>query len=428
MARTLTKELLLNNIDFISKTKDLYTENTENVAERYSSLTEGLSGEIYFFSSSGRVELIGNHTDHNNGLVIAGCIDLDVVGAVVKTEEQAVTIKSAGYPEFKVCINNLTIDESLYGTSLALLQGVIKGFLDRGHKVGGFVMNAQSNIFKGAGVSSSAAFELLLCEVFNVLYNHGKIDAIEKAIISQFAENVYFGKPSGLMDQLTISCGGVSFMDFFDVKAPKVKKAPWNMDDLSLVIINCGGDHCNLTSEYADIRKEMNEIASFFGKKVLREVKYSDFEENLLALKGQFSGRAIMRAIHFFQENERVNKAYDTLKARNEEEFLSLINQSGFSSYTMLQNCYPSGDKAQSVPLALALVKLDNDTLACRVHGGGFAGTILTMVKKEKGKEYVRKMTKYFGSENVFLLSVRKVGATLVCSYNKIGENNNGNK
>ncbi len=427
MARTLSKELLLRDIDFISKSKELYTENIETVAERYSSLTEGLVGDIYFFSSSGRVELVGNHTDHNNGLVIAGCINLDVVGAVVKTKEKAVTIKSAGFPEFKVCLDDLSVEESLYGTSVALLQGVIKGLLDRGHNVGGFVMNAHSNIFKGAGVSSSAAFELLLCEVFNVLYNDGKINAIEKAIISQFAENVYFGKPSGLMDQLTISCGGVSFMDFADVKKPTVKKAPWNMDDLSLVIINCGGDHCNLTGEYAAIRKEMNEIAAFFGKKVLREVDFSVFEENLLLLKEKFSGRAIMRAIHFFKENERVNKAYIALNERDEEGFLNLINASGLSSYMLLQNCYPLGDTAQSVPLALALVKLNNDTLACRVHGGGFAGTILTMVKREKGEEYVGKMAKYFGKENVFLLSVRKYGATQVAHINMIEGKHNGN-
>ncbi len=420
MARTLSKELLLNDIDFISKTAHLYTVPKEITAERYSSLAEGLKGDIHFFSSSGRVELVGNHTDHNNGLVIAGCIDLDVVGAVVKTKDNAVTIKSAGYPEFKVCISDLTIDETLYGTSVALLQGVIKGFLDRGHKVGGFVMNAHSNIFKGAGVSSSAAFELLLCEVFNVLYNDEKIDEIEKALISQFAENVYFGKPSGLMDQLTISCGGVSFMDFCNVKAPIVKKAPWEMDDISLVIINCGGDHCNLTNEYAAIRTEMNQIAAFFGKKVLREVEYSIFVDSLTKLKAKFSGRAILRAMHFFQENERVNKAYVALNKRDEEGFLKIINQSGISSYTLLQNCYPTGDKTQSVPLALAYSNLSEETLACRVHGGGFAGTILTMVKKESGKEYVSKMMEFFGEENVFLLSVRKVGATKVCSYKQI--------
>lgn len=414
MARALSKELLLASNNFVTKAKQLYGLDIDYAAERYSSLTENLNGKIYFFSSSGRAELIGNHTDHNNGLVIASCINLDVVGAVVKTDEKAVTIRSAGFPEFRVSLDDLNLDETLYGTSVALLQGIIKGFLDRGYKVGGFVMNAHSNIFKGAGVSSSAAFELLLCEIFNVLYNESKIDFVEKAIISQFAENVYFGKPSGLMDQLTISRGGVSYMDFAGSKMPKTKNAPWNMDEISLVIINCGGDHCNLTHEYAQIREEMNEIAKFFGKKVLREVEYNNFIANIKELKQQYSGRAILRAIHFFQENNRVNQAYEALSSQNADKFLELINESGLSSYTLLQNCYPSGDKMQTVPLALAIVKLNADTLASRVHGGGFAGTILTMVKKENSSKYVEEMNRLFGKENVFLLAIRKSGATLV--------------
>ena len=336
-------------------------------------------------------------------------------GAVVKTQDNAVTIRSDGFPEFRVKLDDTKIDECFYGTSVALLQGIIKGLTDRGHKVGGFVMNAHSNIFKGAGVSSSAAFELLLCEIFNVLYNDSKIDFVEKAIISQFAENVYFGKPSGLMDQLTISRGGVSYMDFADGAMPKTKNAPWDMDEISLVIINCGGDHCNLTHEYAQIREEMNEIAKFFGKNVLREVNYSDFLENIKELKSRYTGRAIMRAIHFFEENNRVNEAYKALSTKNVDRFLELIRQSGISSYTLLQNCYPSGDKAQSVPLALVIANLNCDTLASRVHGGGFAGTILTMIKKENSKKYVEQMNEIFGKENVFLLGIRKIGATLVC-------------
>lgn len=414
MARALSKELLLASSNFVTKAKQLYCLDLDSIAERYSSLTENLTGKIYFFSSSGRAELIGNHTDHNNGLVIASCIDLDVVGAVVKTSEQAVTIRSAGFPEFRVSLDDLNLDETLQGTSVALLQGIIKGYIDRGHTVGGFIMNAHSNIFKGAGVSSSAAFELLLCEIFNVLYNDSKIDFVEKAIISQFAENVYFGKPSGLMDQLTISRGGVSYMDFADGKMPKTKNAPWNMDEISLVIINCGGDHCNLTHEYAQIREEMNEIASFFGKKVLREVEYKSFLGSISEFKQKYSGRAILRAIHFFQENNRVNQAYEALSCQNAEDFLQLINESGLSSYTLLQNCYPAGDKMQTVPLALAIVKLNADTLASRVHGGGFAGTILTMVKKENSSKYVEEMNKLFGKQNVFLLAIRKSGATLV--------------
>lgn len=415
MARAFRKDELLKSSEFVASVAKIYSTDLEKVAERYSRLTENLEGEIYFFSSSGRAELIGNHTDHNHGLVIASCVDLDVVGAVVKTQDDAVTIRSDGYPEFRVKLDDMTIDESLFGTSLALLRGIIRGFRSRGHKVGGFVMNAHSTILKGAGVSSSAAFELLLCEVFNVLYNDSKIDYVEKAIISQFAENVYFGKPSGLMDQLTIARGGVSYMDFADGAMPKTKDAPWDMGDIGLVIINCGGDHCNLTHEYAEIREEMNQIAQFFGKSVLRDVDYDIFLANIKELKNKYTGRAIMRAIHFFEENNRVNEAYKALSKKNADSFLALIKQSGLSSYTLLQNCYPSGDKVQSVPLALAIVGLEKDTLACRVHGGGFAGTILTMINKKGSDKYVDKMKAIFGSDNVFLLGIRNIGATLVC-------------
>ena len=223
MARALTKVSILESASFRSLSEKLYDAPIDSVAERYSSLTEGLSAPVRFFSSSGRAEMIGNHTDHNHGYVIASAIDMDVVAAVNVTDGDSVTIRSVGYPAFTVRLDDDAIDENLYGTSDAILKGVLKGFRDRGRKVGPFIVNTHSTIFKGAGVSSSAAFELLLCEILNVLYNDGKMDYKEMALISQYAENVYFGKPSGLMDQLTVAHGGVSYMDFFDPATPSAK-------------------------------------------------------------------------------------------------------------------------------------------------------------------------------------------------------------
>ena len=413
MARTFSQDTLFANPVFRQSLSKLYQGDLKSVCERYSSLTENLPGDVVFFSSPGRAELVGNHTDHNHGLVIAGSIDLDVACAVVKTNDGIITIESAGFDPFTVDVNDLPVDGKLFGTTKALVRGVVKGFLDHGYKVGGFTAHAHSNIFKGAGVSSSAAFELLICEILNVLYNDGKMDFTEKAIVSRFAENVYFGKPSGLMDQLTISRGGVSFMNF-GTEIPYSESAEWTFADLSLVIINCGGDHCNLTGEYSAIRTEMELIAAYFDKTVLSEVDTKAFYSAVPDLRKKFSGRAILRCMHFFEENERVKKTEKALDEGDEKAFLSLIKESGFSSYTLLQNCYPSGDALQPIPLALAIVARDPDTLAYRVHGGGFAGTILTFVESEKSENYVKTMAKIFGDENVFCIKIRKACATLV--------------
>lgn len=411
MARALSKENLLQNPRFVSEISRLYDADKETIAERYSSLTESLSGKIRFFSASGRAEFIGNHTDHNHGLVIASAIDMDVAAAVTQLKENYVIIESVGYPAFTVSLDDDKIDENEYGTSKALVKGVIKGLRDRGRKTGGFIAHMHSTVFKGAGVSSSAAFELLLCEIFNALYNGGKIDFKEMAVISQFAENVYFGKPSGLMDQLTSAHGGVSYMDFNDPSSPEAKSLEWSFDDVGLVIINCGGDHCDLTDEYAAIRSDMHAVAGFFGKSVLREVSKEEFFCALPKLKNRFSGRTILRAIHFFEENERVTKAFSALEKKDMNEFLTLITESGNSSYELLQNCYPKGDTEQPIPLALAIAKRHKDTLACRVHGGGFAGTILAFVEKAAMSEYVKYMKTLFGETQVFGVSVRNAGA-----------------
>jgi galactokinase len=411
MARPLAKENFLSNPNFITMATTLYSADLDTCAKRYSKLTAGLIGDIRFFSSPGRAELVGNHTDHNHGFVIASSIDMDVVAAVVQENSNKITVNSAGFPSFTVDINELTQNSELYGTSKALVQGVVKGFIDKGYKVGGFTANLHSTIFKGAGVSSSAAFELLICEILNVFYNDCKVDCIQKALISQFAENVYFGKPSGLMDQLTISCGGVSFMDFENPVYPKSEKVVWSFDDINIVIINCGGDHCNLTGEYSAIRQEMGNVAAYFGKKVLREVDKKEFFDAMPKLSTTLSGRAILRAIHFFEENERVLDAKIAVEKCDKKRFLDIINASGDSSYKLLQNCYPAQDTEQRVPLALALSKSYPDIEASRVHGGGFAGTIIAFVEKSNCYDFEKYIKSVFGQSNVFTVAIRKFGA-----------------
>ena len=364
-----------------------------------------------FLVSGGRFELLGNHTDHNHGKAIGGSVSIDIACAVQPWDKAEVLIESEGFSPFSTSLTDLEIDEKKYGTSEALLKGIIRGFKDRGYKVGGFFARMQSDILKGAGISSSAAFELLLCEIFNALYNEDKISFTECAIIGQYAENVYFGKPSGLLDQLTIARGGISMMDF-KKPFPDSSAAEWHFDDLWLVIINCGGDHCNLTGEYAAIRKEMNEVASYFGKETLIDVDEKDFYDNVIELRNKFGGRAVLRSIHFFEENKRVENARLSLAASDEESFLRVINQSGKSSYTLLQNCYPAGDTDQSVPFALAMVERDPAVVADRIHGGGFAGTILTFVHAKDKDAYVKRMEKLFGKENVFPTTIRAAGAT----------------
>ncbi len=411
MARSLTQQNLLDNPHFVEKMQELYSLPIEVVAERYSSLTNDLQGDVRFFSSPGRAELVGNHTDHNNGYVIACSVDLDVIGAVTPTDNGVITINSVGYPAFSVDINDLAVRTEEYGTSDAIARGIVKGFLDRGYKVGGFIANTHSRIFKGAGVSSSAGFELLICEILNCLYNDCVIDVDTKAIISQYAENVYFGKPSGLMDQLTISRGGVSFMDFEDTKSPKSATVPCTFDDINLVIVNCGGDHCNLTDEYASIRTEMTAVANYFGKNTLREGNYDDLLHNALDISKKISGRAFLRALHYYNENKRVLAFKESLENNDLNGFVKALNESGLSSYNLLQNCYASGDVDQNIPLALALMGEFKGVLAKRVHGGGFAGTALSVVPKEITNDFCTYMQKVFGKDDVFCLSIRPYGA-----------------
>ena len=386
-------------------------------AERYAMLANlhaAKYGEGKFFSSPGRIEVCGNHTDHNNGKVLCASISVDTLACVTKTDDNVIIVDSVGYPPVYVNVGDLAKIKEEEGDSTAIIKGICKYYLDHGWKAGGFKATTQSNVFKGAGVSSSASFELLICEILNCLYNEGNLGAMDKAKASYYAENVYFGKPSGLLDQSAIALGGVSYIDFKSTADPEVESINWNFDDLDIVITNTGGDHCNLTDNYAAIRREMELVAGKLGGKVLREVDERDFYEKIPALQDEVSGRAIMRAMHFYDENKRVVAGAEAVKKGDEKAFAEVINMSGLSSYMLLQNCYPEGDVAQRVPLGINLSKRRRGVRAVRVHGGGFAGTILAFVDKKHTAEYIEYMSGVFGQENVFEVGVRNDGACKV--------------
>ena len=389
-----------------------YYEDRIEALKRTFIENEGVTPDS-LFSSSGRAEILGNHTDHNHGLVMVASISCDVIAWVKATNDTIVKVCSEGYPPVIVDITDLEVKKEEYGLSDALVRGVAKAIIDRGYNIKGFTAYTTSSIFKGAGVSSSAAFEVLVSEIFNSLYLNGALNAVDRAVISQYAENVYFGKPCGLLDQSGISIGSLVKLDFDTPTKPVISQlnAP---EGYTLVITNTGGDHANLTEHYAAIRKEMESIAEYFCKKVLRDVPYEEFLTKIPTLKRHFSGRAILRAIHFYNENERVLQAEKALKEGNVKEFLNAVNGSGLSSLVLLQNCMVPADVMQPVVLGIEYSRQIIKDGAVRVHGGGFAGSILAFVNDNEVDGYVSSMKKLFGNDNVFKASIRKVGTTKI--------------
>lgn len=362
------------------------------------------------FSSSGRAEVLGNHTDHNHGLVLVAAISCDILAAVSKREDGIIKICSEGYPPFSIKVDETEVVENEKGTSIALTRGVVSGIKNKGLSVGGFTAYLNSTVFGGAGVSSSAAYEVLIAEILNSLYLNGSLTPVDKAIISQFAENVYFGKPCGLLDQSGIAIGSLSKLDFSEPNSPEIEKLDM-IDGYSLVITNTGGSHAALTEHYAAIRKEMEEVAAVFGKKVLREVPEETFYANVKTVAEKVSGRAALRAMHFYDENKRVLSAADALKKGDKRRFLDAVNGSGLSSLVRLQNCCVPGEIEQRVVLGIELSRAIIEDGAVRVHGGGFAGSILAIVSDEEVNSYTKKMAEVFGENNVFVANVRPFGS-----------------
>lgn len=371
-----------------------------------------------FFSASGRTEVVGNHTDHNHGKVLAAAVDLDVIAAVVPTDDGTVTVKSQGYPIDEIDSSDLEIKENEKNTSAALIRGVCAGLKNRGYAYGGFKAYTTSNVLKGSGLSSSAAFEVLIGTVLNHLYNDGKVSDVAIAQISQYAENVYFGKPSGLMDQMASSVGGFISIDFADTEKPVIESMDFDLasNAHSLCIIDTKGNHADLTPEYAAIPVEMKAIASYFGKSYLRELTKNDVLENATVLHEKFGDRALMRALHFFDENDRVDEMSKALKAKDFASFLDVIKRSGDSSYKYLQNVYANiSPDEQGVSLALYIAQnLLGGEGASRVHGGGFAGTIQAFVPVDKLDHFKQGIEAVFGEGSCYVLNIRSYGGCKV--------------
>lgn len=401
--------------------KEVYPEAQQKAQiQRYRAAEVGFAehfgelGEHRFFSAPGRTEICGNHTDHNNGKVFAASVDLDVIAVVERTDDGCVTIKSEGFPEDKVDINDLSVHPEEKNTSAALIRGVLKGFRKNGHDIGGFRAYTTSTVMKGSGLSSSAAFEVLVGTILSHLYNEGQITPVKVAQISQFAENEYFGKASGLMDQMASSVGGFVAIDFKDNDIPVIEsiKCDFAKYEHALCIVDAKGDHADLSDEYSSIPKEMKEVAGFFDCETLRSLSLPDIMLNINVLREQYGDRAVLRAIHFFHENERVEKVVHALKNERFEDFLSSVRESGDSSFKYLQNIYANGDiRHQCLSIALNVAESSlHRKGACRVHGGGFAGTIQAFVPFDALKQFKMNMEKVFGTGSCHILSIRSVG------------------
>lgn len=388
--------------------------------ERYCSLADDFDEvfsadrDVRMFSAPGRTEVGGNHTDHNHGRVLAAGINLDAIALASKNDDNTVRVKSKGYAMDVVDLSDLSVHESETGHSPALVRGVMKGFENLGYKTGGFDAVTASRVLSGSGLSSSAAYEVLVGTMVNYLYNDGKVDPVTIAKIAQYAENEYFGKPCGLMDQMACSVGSFISIDFENPAEPVIEKVDFDFASCghSLCIVDTKGSHSNLTDEYAAIRIEMESVAKYFGKSVLREVDREEFEKNIPELRKAVGDRAVLRAIHFYNDNDRVVKEVAALKAHDFEAFKSLILESGASSYMYNQNVFATKQPdIQPVSLALSISEaVLKGKGAWRVHGGGFAGTIQAFVPNDLLEKYKAEIERIFGEGSCYVLSVRPVG------------------
>lgn len=404
--------------------KKLYGEGARTQLERYEHAMERFEalfgeGDVTFFSTSGRSEIIGNHTDHNQGMVLAAGIHLDAVACARKTGDAVVELVSEGYEgKNTVDLSDLMFRPRERGTTVSLIRGIAYHMQeDLGMNIGGFKAYVTSDVLSGSGLSSSAAIEVLIYTIFHAFFNGGEIDRVQAAKTSQWAENNYFGKPCGLMDQCACALGRLVYIDFENREEPKIEGLDFDpaKRGYELMITDVHADHADLTREYAAITDEMRAVASFFGKDCLRQVNEPLFYDSLSHLRQHVSDRAILRAMHFFEENKRVDAAVRAIKEDKISVFLQAVRESGESSWKLLQNTHETGSTAQAMTLALALSsRLLGTTGACRVHGGGFGGTVLAFVPKEKTEEYETAMNRLFGENACRQLFVRPIGTTCV--------------
>ena len=410
---------------FASRVATLYGagESTLNAQKaRYGKLVERFEkrygedmGELCFFSAPGRTEIGGNHTDHNNGRVLAAAVNLDTIACVAKTDDNVIVVDSEGFPPITVKLDNLAIREADYGTTLSLIRGTAGVMKDMGYKVGGFRATVSSSVLRGSGLSSSAAFEVLMAAILDGLYNGWVVDAKTRAVISQKVENIYFGKPCGLLDQMASSVGGMVTIDFATADAQvEAISCDFAAKGYALCVVNTGGNHGDLTDDYAAIRTEMEAVAAQFGKKCLREVDPEDFEENVGKLRKAVGDRAVLRAMHFYDDNARVVEQVAAIKAGDLFKFFDAVKRSGDSSWKLLQNVYARPTEEQmAMGIELSRRFLGGDG-AQRVHGGGFAGTIQAYVPMGRLPAYVEMIESAFGEGSCQPLMIRPEGAVMM--------------
>ena len=372
----------------------------------------------YVFSAPGRTEIGGNHTDHQHGCVLAAAVDLETVATVWVDDSTLIQIDSEGYPVIAVDLNELDVREDEKNTTASLIRGIASAFVQRGAKLSGFRAKVKSTVLPGSGLSSSAAFEVLIGTILNELFFEKKLSAIEIAQIGQYAENVYFGKPCGLMDQMASSVGGMVYIDFEDPEKPKVQKLEADLETFGygLCIIDTGADHADLTDEYAAIPGELAQLCQFFGKKYLREIPKAEFVQKIPELRGKVTDRAILRAFHIYQENDRVRQQVEALRWDDIDAFLDLVKESGRSSWMYLQNITPAGAvKHQEVAVALALCETYlKGQGAYRVHGGGFAGTVQAFVPLDMLDSFKASIEAVLGENSCHVLNIRQEGGIRV--------------
>lgn len=381
--------------------------------QRYSEFYD--DEDICLFSAPGRTELCGNHTDHNGGLVIAGSLSLDILA--VGSKSDTVTVISDGYNPISLTVDDTQPDKSENGKPQALIKGILHYFREYGYNIGGFKLYITSDVLKGSGMSSSAAFEILICTVLNHFYNHSQITSEQMSVIAQKTENVYFGKPCGLMDQLACSCGGIICMDFSSA-VPQIVRLSGKVltDNCDICVLDTGASHASLTDEYASVPDDMRQVAGVYGKSRLIDVDCNDIMNDMPQLMKTVSHRAIMRAVHFYSENDRVRGMLASLENGDINGVYRAVNGSGSSSFEYLQNVYVADDiYHRELALAIMLAReFIGESGACRVHGGGFAGTTLNLIPKDRSYDFCKYMNGIFGNNRCRVLRIREYGGVCI--------------
>ncbi len=382
--------------------------------EHYEKSFSNQHENLRLFSTPGRTEVTGNHTDHNHGKVLAASIDLDTIAAVKETDTGVININSIGNGAFAIDTSDLTKKEEEIGTSMALVRGICDAFVKRGYKIGGFNAAISSQVIIGSGLSSSASFEVLIATILSYLFNDGKISPLELAQIARYAENEFFGKPCGLMDQMACAIGGFVYIDFENPESPQIEKIQFDFEaeDHILCIVDTGGSHADLTEEYSAIKEEMCAVAASLGGEFLRDVKFTDFRSSIPILREKTGDRAVQRAMHFYEENDRVDAAVKALLKGDFAKFKTVVKKSGNSSFKFNQNVYTSTcPKTQPVALALAICEdIFGDKGVSRVHGGGFAGTIQVFIPRSELHRFTTEIKQIFGDKSCYILSIRNEG------------------